>query len=547
VRMLLVHGFNSWDPLVPGGRFDDVYHSNVYHALIASSAQLVGLQAPAAWAFALFFAKLAACSAFYHLAWTVLAERWIAWTSSAIFTLSMAPLSMLAYPNTLAVYWLLVLAVSFLVEAVRGERGAWPAVGLAATSLVLPGVHGLYYVFACLLLGPVLFAAFVRARFVRPVPASARHLVWATLALGLGLPWFAVGHLHHAAPSKQPPTAATPGAEVAPSPPTQTAGEQAVAAAGDTQQTPAAALPAYARAMATRNHGFVQLPSGRTMFDLRPQLDLRSEQPQLVMILIAGLALSRRRRELVPILALTLLVAVMLYVPVVCTFLVKAAGAPWVVRRLCAVLSALHLALVPALLFSLIVQRFAHSLVRLACFAAALGYAYAHGVDSGTWTRASYLRHGIDGKSLYNSLQSHGRKRALFARSIPFGATVALAPQRSGDLVVDCDCYPLALGLDQSSHGLRDIEQRRTDVALLLGGDVDLSTRVAILRHYHVDRLFIREPAVFRTLRRIYRQMLARTESYKKDRVLVLDLSRAAFAIERQKTNAKRLTQDLTP
>src|SRR5205085_10713593 len=67
VRMLLTHGFNNWDPLVPGHRFDLVYHSNLYHALIADGAKLSGLDGPAGWAFALFFAKLAACSAAYHL------------------------------------------------------------------------------------------------------------------------------------------------------------------------------------------------------------------------------------------------------------------------------------------------------------------------------------------------------------------------------------------------------------------------------------------------------------------------------------------------
>ncbi len=555
VRMLLVHGFNSWDPLVPGGHFDAIYHSNVYHALIAASAQLVGLQAPAAWAFALFFGKLAATTGVYHVTWTVIGQRWIAWISSAIFVVYMAALSTISYPNTLAVYWLLLVGIAFLVEALRGERGLWPVAGLGATALVLPQVHALYYVFACLVIGPVLAGAWALARAGRPLRASARQLGLAALVLGLGLPWFVVGRLEARAETARPDDAAEQqdphsadtdtdaGTEVDAGAAGAHAGAAGAGAAGASAapQRPAQAkLPRYARANAKRNRGFLHLPSGLMMLAPRSLLNPRGQQFQLLVMLLAGMLLSSRRRDILPVLAVMGLVMAMLYVPPVCTALIAVAGEPWVVRRLSAVPAALHIALAPALLCSLLAQRISGGWLRLACFAAALAYAYTQGVDSGAWKRAKYLRHGVSGKSLYFGLRGHARRRALYGRAIPFDATIVVSPQRSGELVVDCDCYPLALGLDQSSHGLHDLDQRRADVASVLGRESDLSTKVAILRHYHVDRLYVRSWKEYRVLWHFYRHMLVRTERYRKDRIMVLDLGRAGAAIEWRKQRSAR-------
>jgi hypothetical protein len=543
VRMLLVHGFNNWDPLVAGGRFDDVYHSNIYHALMAASAQLTGLQAPGAWAFALFFAKLCVCAAVYHLVWTVFGERWIAWCASAIFVVFMASLSTLSYPNMLAAYWLVPLGIAFLVEAIRAEHAGWPAIGLAATSLVLPGVHGLYYVFFAMITGPVLLAALVWTRTRAAQRAAARGLLLAILALGLGLPWFGVRAMGRAALSKQHPE--VPETQIAPTPAPvvskadeDTSGDEADEAdtgAATTEPPVQEARPRYARARDKRDRGFVEAGDGKLMFDLDNFLDLGSAQLQLVLSLAAGIRFSQRRKALVPILGVIGVILVMLYVPAVCTALIQVAGAPWIVRRLSALPSVLHLALVPALLFSFAAHAVARPIVRAGCLAMGVLYGYSEGVDSSVWTREAYVRKGVGGRALYAGLRGHARKRALFARTIPFGATVVLPPQRGGELVLDCDCYPFALGLDQGGHGVRDLDERRAATEILLGGDADLGTRVALLRRYNVDRLYVKKWEPFRKLKHVYHNMLARTDTYRKDRILVLDLNRAQMALMREK------------
>lgn len=547
VRMLLVHGFNSWDPLVPGGRFDDVYHSNVYHAVMAASAQLTGLEAPGAWAFALFFAKLAACAATYHLVFTVFGERWTAWCAITIFVVFMASQSTLSYPNMLAAYWLIPLAAAFLVEAIAAKHPVWPALGLAATALVLPGVHGLYYVFAALVMGAVLLAALVWTR-VRPVQGlTTRNLLLAMLVLGMGVPWFGVRAMGRAATAQTQLQARN--AQIAKPPLPQAVTVPAVSAdatdaadeADDTDEATASTAPAkrklprYALARAKRNRGFIDLGNGQMMFDIERFLRPGSGQLQLLLLLAIGARIGHRRRALLPLLGVTCVILVMLYVPPVCTALIKIAGAPWIVRRLSALLGVLHLAIVPALLFSLAARAIAKPIVRALCLVVGMLYAYVRGVDDSVWTRAAYLEKGAKGGSaLYNGLRGHARKRALFARTVPFEATIVLPPQRSGELVMACDCYPFALGLDQSGHGIRDLDERRAATEILLGRDADLATRVALLRHYGVDRLYVKKWEPFRMLRRVYRHMLARTDTYRKDRILVLDMRRASVAIARE-------------
>jgi len=57
-RMLIDHGFNNWDPVIAGHIFEPLYHSNLYHALLAACAVLSGTHAGVAWLSAWPFAKL---------------------------------------------------------------------------------------------------------------------------------------------------------------------------------------------------------------------------------------------------------------------------------------------------------------------------------------------------------------------------------------------------------------------------------------------------------------------------------------------------------
>ncbi|HEX4353415.1 MAG TPA: hypothetical protein VHZ95_10880, partial [Polyangiales bacterium] len=58
IRLISELGLNSWDPLIADRRIDAVYHTNLYHALIAASAQLTRSDPAWAWLEVWPFAKL---------------------------------------------------------------------------------------------------------------------------------------------------------------------------------------------------------------------------------------------------------------------------------------------------------------------------------------------------------------------------------------------------------------------------------------------------------------------------------------------------------
>mgnify|MGYP005813696681 CR=1 FL=1 len=143
IRWLITEGFNGIDPLVPFGR-ERVYQANLYHALIASAADLFGASAWQSWFHVWPWAKLVSAGAAGHLAWTCFGRRWIAWIAAVTAAAWNATYSVVPYPNTLSVMWLLPLAAAFCVQACvedERQRVLTAAVGLAVTSLVLAQAH----------------------------------------------------------------------------------------------------------------------------------------------------------------------------------------------------------------------------------------------------------------------------------------------------------------------------------------------------------------------------------------------------------------------
>jgi hypothetical protein len=505
VRMLLEHGFNNLDPMV-AGKFDAIYHGNLYHALIAAAAQLTGLPAAHAWAFALFWAKLATAGAIYHLTWIVLRERAFAWTAAAMFAVYMAPLTARAYPNSLSIYCLVPLAVAFAVQAVIGEDRWRAAAGLGGAVLVTAQVHGLYYVFICILVGPTLLVALVRTRAQR-LPGG-RELTAALLALLLGLPWLATTVSQRAAArSVRPASAAPPIADQR----EPGAGEgMAVAVAPDDPERAAT---------------FVRLSSGKIMLNPSRFWSQHSAEPQLLLALGLGF-FTRRRRVLLAIGGPLLVLLVTLYVPPLCTALADAAGAPWIVRRLSVAFHALWFAIVPGTLLLWISERCATRWLEPVALALGVAYGHTQGVDNKPWTRERYFASAFDSAPA-RDLERHAQLRKLFARAIPRGATVLSRLTDSPLLTMDCGCYPLAITYGRGTRGVSDMAERRAAAALLLwrGPEADLRARLAVLRQYNVTAMWLRG-SEGRMLAKIYRPIIAREHTLGRNRVLLLDLNR---------------------
>jgi hypothetical protein len=475
VRILLDHGFNNWDPLVPGQRFDAIYHSNLYHALIACAGQLSGQAAPEAWAYTWAWAKLASTSAIFHLAWTVFRDRALAWCAAAAAIVWMAPSSILPYPNTIARYALLPLLFAFLVDAVRREDG-WRAVaGLGALALVLPQVHGLYYVFAGFVGVPVLLAA-CAVVVLRRLPGRG-YLLAGALVLALGAPWIGVSW-----------TQRTGGqvAEVLP-PPIQ---DPALASRLAGMHERFAADGATDAAVRKQARGFVASADGRMRID--PVRSLRLESPMLHLCIALAMGLfSRRRRVFIVLAGITALVMTVLYTPALCTAFVKLVGAPWIARRFEAIPATMLLAIVPGVLLAGVLDRWRGQTAMLASLVCAMAYAFAFGIDRDPWTRSAYLAEAMHPRKLAARLDRLAAKRSLVMRAIPSQAVVAAPLHVSGDIVMNCDCYRLALDTDEPPRGVRDMNERRAAVTLLFNPDAPLAQRALLLRRYGVRHLYV--------------------------------------------------------
>jgi hypothetical protein len=507
VRMLIDHGFNNWDPLVAGQRFDAVYHTNLYHALIAASAQLTRIDAHAAWAFAWFFAKIACAAATYRLTWSLLGERWIAWIAAAMFALWNASNSILTYPNMLAPCWLLALAAAFVVDLVRTGGARWALCGLAAAAFTLPQVHALYYVFACLCFAPVLGWLLLRARASR----DARRIWASALAvLALGSPWLGVTLWQRAHPAASAAQAAPARAHPAPL---------------DPQHLPWDPVE-IVQAREHRDRGFVQIGAGLTMVDPYKLIDPGDHPLHLVLMLAIGFFFTReRRRELGVAAAIAAASFAFMFVPPLCVLLIKVLGAPWMVGRMRAVSGVLHTALCPGVLALALSQRVTRAWVPYLSLALALVHAYVNGTDAKSWTRADYVARAVRGKPLYDALHGAAQRRGMFDRNVPALATVVAPPKSNAPIIVDCDCYPFVLGVEEPSRGVLDKDQRMVDVQVLLDPQADAQKRVALLRYYGLHYLFVRGYQNAMDLQRAYRPWLVRMDRYHKDYLLVVDAS----------------------
>jgi hypothetical protein len=403
-----------------------------------------------------------------------------------------------------APYWLLPLAFALTVELCPGPARAWPLIGLAAVAWVLPQVHTLYYVFACLLLAPVL-GVMIIARRARKQPR--RELTWALLVLALGAPFMATtlwARAHRGVPA---PTAS---AHPAPADPNH--------------------LPwpsdFYAKRLVSRDRGFLQLGGGMMMLDPRPHLQPGSQQLQLIVLLAAGVAFGRRRRQFAVIAGVAAMALALLYIPPVCTMLAKAAGAPWIVRRMIAVPAALHLALFPGALGLVLPAALSRPALQGVWLAASLVHAYVNGVDGDKRaSRSEYLAAGFSGHDLYSGLHGAAMRRALCLRNIPREAVVATALDEIG-VSSACSAYPLALPLTDPVHGVRDMTQRRVDARVLLDPKEDVGKRLAILRYYHIRYFWLRGGKSFGSLQKAYRPWIVKVDQYHGDRIITLDLKR---------------------
>ncbi|HEX7477888.1 MAG TPA: hypothetical protein VF331_08780 [Polyangiales bacterium] len=473
-RMLADHGFNSWDPLVAGHRFEPIYHSNIYHALLAAGAQLCRTHPGTLWITAWPWAKLMSAAAAYHLAVAVFEERALGWAAAVGACIFVAPYSVLPYPNTLGPYWLMSMGIAFGVEALVAGASYRAAGWLAAATLALTQTHMLFAVFLALVVAPPLLLMAARATF-RKLPG--RRPLWAaTLALGLSLPWLLVP----AWPRIQ--------AVVFPAPP------PAAAPAANSGSAPAAAPPPASGWLGRQNAKFIELGHGMLVANPAPLIGTDNRYTHLVLLLALGLV-SRRRKRVAAIGAIVLSACAVLFVPPLCAVVLELAGERWILWRMTLVFIVIIFAVVPNTLLWL-AQPFARqrwlALVWpwLAVLASA-GYAWQLGVNGAPWSREGYL---AQAKRLTSSYRIHAIQdtSAFFAKNVRSEETIIAAPGDDYFVAMHCDCNVLAPAPGRGSHGLGadEVARRHAAIGQLFSAQTPPTERLAILQRYGVQTVF---------------------------------------------------------
>ena len=176
VRFLYEHGLSNLDPFVEARYPYPIYHTNLWHALLASGSRLLAIDPLAMWFGSLAASKLMIASGLAYLAWATLGGRWPAWVAAVMVIAIRGPTTFSLYPNQLAPWFLIPVLAGVLIRAVAPGReeaveaqprkapGALETgLRVAAVAVVVGMFHPLYAGFALVAFAPVMGLAAVVA------------------------------------------------------------------------------------------------------------------------------------------------------------------------------------------------------------------------------------------------------------------------------------------------------------------------------------------------------------------------------------------------
>ncbi|MCB9834342.1 MAG: hypothetical protein H6807_17900 [Planctomycetes bacterium] len=161
IRQFLDHGLTNVDPFVKGDHFYGIYHTNLFHALMASAAQLCGTDQMGVWFAFLPFANLLVAGGIAFLAYRIFPLGWTSWLAALFFLADQGRIDFMTYPNKLAPFFLIPIVAGLLIQTLAGRPTRKQALQLGLVCLVIAQFHGMYAVFTAALVGPALlgFAA----------------------------------------------------------------------------------------------------------------------------------------------------------------------------------------------------------------------------------------------------------------------------------------------------------------------------------------------------------------------------------------------------
>lgn len=507
IRMLLDHGLNNWDPYLYPHQFSGAYHTNIYHAFIASASQISGQSFILCWSTSLAWAKLVIAASHYYLARRVFdssAAGWLAALASILWPYNALPIEgalrwiYLLLPHNLAPLWLLPLVIASAMDLWKKPSRA--AILLAMLALVLCEVHMLYGAFLCCLLAPMVVARIGCQVFQdRGLNLVSLSLIGAML---IPVPFLWISRMGGAFGSpKLEETAFT--------------NQHAI---GKLEQSDSPEKPAWpvlrisdvldlpfkeiARKAAEKKESgrkllMVELDDGRMASDIRPWWQLGSQRFFLLISMLLALILRGNRN--LSLIFLVSATAIIVYHPTIFTwFIAVAKVAPWAIARLDAVFAIAGYVLIPNTV-TLLLGRFVDlRTVHLVALGLML-----------TWGLEPRESHQFEWRMIRRrtKVASLEMQRRVLQQHIPVGEVVFTDAVEAKRLTQLHNVYVLAA--NRMSPGLVGVQQRRLDSAVLWAGDRHpWNERERLLRDYGIRFAFSRSPAVERSLRRVFKNRL---------------------------------------
>ncbi len=444
IRFLLDHGISNLDPFCAEPYFYPIYHTNLLHVLQAACGQLTGQDHVAVWMGSLGWGKMLMASAGYFLAWTIFRNRWAA-GGAALLTMVMYANSQLSlYPNQLAPFGVFPFLLAFTVQ-LCGERGKGRnVIKVGAGGLVIGAIHGLYAGFAVVFIVPVLVLLAI-LRWVRKQHRPVLPLLGAgAIGVSLVFPLVTVATSVHS-------SAEISVAEVA-------------------------------------NSGghFVSVSNEWVMKDPRRGFSAVWWRPGLLFgsCLIAGFFLKRRGSWIV--LGSVGTLAMILYIPPLCTTALSFLGQGWMLGRAEFLFPVCFAAMVPSLLLlslrNWFPERWQQSVLSMLLLLGLPFYNYSY-----SNLKAMYQNAREPAEVRFANINRTRRGLALVAKHVPAGETVLCEIGASVLLVMLHDIHVVVS--KSSSNGVPDLGQRHRDLDRMLNADTPWPERSVLLRKYGIHYL----------------------------------------------------------
>lgn len=514
VRHLVEFGISNADPFVrtPIEYPYPIYHTNLLHALAAAGSVLTGCDPVTMWFNSLAFAHLLIAAGVAYLAWAALGGTWAPWIAAAMVIVNRAPYPFTIYPNQLAPWALMPIALGVLVRALsaRGAAEGWTpartAVALAGCATVIGMFHPLYAGFTFVAMAPV---AGVVALWRTMRRSEGRVVAWAAVA-AISVPSLAFPLVSRAMTA----------VEIDRSVPREFAqvddgAERDQGARAPTEDEEAAALGSPGAAEAARAKPRPRLVRPQDGFDFyeRGKSDWIGRTwgrgftggwsgipAWRLWLLAAGLScavlLARRREALVAAGSLAVVLAIM-SVPPLCTAALKALGAQWILGRFEMVAFVLWIPLsVPAIAAGIESAR-AWSARAAWCMQgmlalAALPPAQLHASQRPPYTWASFQALALQSEGVRNGRQHSGllRQKRWMDEAIPRDAVVLAGPL-TGTWVSMLHGAALVAS-ERSSTGIASGRVRRSHIDEMFSPETDEGRRAELFQSYGVTHVLTR-------------------------------------------------------